>query len=184
MQWIQSHDQERFLAWLHLADADASDVRNEVEELIAALPSSTRAPVAVVFAALRGSSTTSVSSRFRIPLAIAVRGAPVRSSLATASLVDVAPTIAVLAGLRSTRRWMGRGQIAALAHGRDDPSRIVFGQTDELTVALTRDARLWWHRGHNVSHFRADPDSRMTRIDLRDAAARWQEQVTNARGAR
>lgn len=127
----------------------------------------------------------------RVPLVVHLPGAPPRRVTGPVSVLDVAPTIAALAGVSAEPRWTGRALVDEVTTGRSDPERIVFA-TDPDTgnfAAMTTGWKLLRSERHNVWQLidlAADPgekrdassDAPEIRARLESALTGWRERVT------
>ena len=129
-----------------------------------------------------------------VPLFIAVPGMAPRRIAAPVSLLDVAPTLAVLAGAQVPAGWLGRPLVPEIARGHGDPGRVVFGadpRTHEV-AAVGQRWKLAWDQRDDVTRLidlASDPGEERDRgrqeprrrAALRQALIDWHQLLLDTR---
>jgi hypothetical protein len=129
----------------------------------------------------------------RVPLVIVVPGAEPQRLASPVSLIDVAPTIAAVAGVTRPESWNGRPLIGEITAGTEDSHRIVFA-TDpagKRYAAITTGWKLLRDERRNIYQLvdlRLDPDEQLDasaaqpeiRATLDAALVGWRERMLDA----
>jgi len=132
-----------------------------------------------------------LQSLIHVPLVITVPGAAPQRVGSPASTIDIAPTLAAIAGVDPGPRWYGRGHIGALAYGTSEPDRIVFAAEaiNEVYAAITSGWKLVYQPRDNLWRFfdlsaeSGEAEVASSRAperfgELRDALINWREQMS------
>lgn len=126
-----------------------------------------------------------------VPLVIAMPGAAPRRVKTPASTLDVAPTLAALAGVQPDSSWTGRAHVAEITAGIDEPDRVVFAVAPAARVyaAITTGWKLLRDDYRNIYQLvdlgadkaeSRDADDGAMRARLMDAMHAWRERVSGS----
>ena len=163
-------------------DAEISHVDREVGRLMASL-SLLRGPTIFVLTADHGEEfrehggsyhgSSLYEEQIRVPLIIGAPGLSPGVIRSPAQLVDVAPTVLSLLGLRIPRSMRGRSLVPALV-GRRGPSPAAFSEVHTKKMVRHRDWKLihdYRRSTHELYDLRADPGERANLMAQRPAVA-------------